>query len=114
MSVVKEMSIGENYEGNITPIRSDISTFSRGTVVDAARNVADGSTSVTPRLGTDRQKSWVIFQRELQFVSIENLTLFDDQPNLTRITNRQIRFSRYDKNIRELSMVKRSPFFCGI
>src|SRR5256885_6432044 len=25
------MSIGENYEGNITPFRSDISRFSRGT-----------------------------------------------------------------------------------
>ena len=28
---VREMSIGENYEKNITPIRSDISRFSRGT-----------------------------------------------------------------------------------
>src|SRR3989475_2299584 len=30
-NVVREMSIGENYEGNITPFRSDISRFSRGT-----------------------------------------------------------------------------------
>jgi hypothetical protein len=30
-SVVRKMSIGENYEGNITPVRSDISRFSRGT-----------------------------------------------------------------------------------
>jgi hypothetical protein len=30
-SVVKEMIIGENYERNIIPIRSDISRFSRGT-----------------------------------------------------------------------------------
>ena len=28
------MSIGENYKGNITPIRSEISRFSRGTVLD--------------------------------------------------------------------------------
>jgi len=32
-NVVREMSIGENYEGNMTPFRSDISRFSRGTVV---------------------------------------------------------------------------------
>jgi hypothetical protein len=31
-SVVREMSVGENYERNITPIRSDISRFSRSTV----------------------------------------------------------------------------------
>jgi hypothetical protein len=31
-SVVREMSISENYEGEITPIRSNISRFSRGTV----------------------------------------------------------------------------------
>jgi hypothetical protein len=30
-NVVREMSIGENYEGNITPFRSDISRFLRGT-----------------------------------------------------------------------------------
>src|SRR5208283_2146522 len=30
-SVVREMSIGENYKRNITPIRSHISRFSRGT-----------------------------------------------------------------------------------
>jgi hypothetical protein len=30
-SVVREMSISENYEGEITPIRSNISRFSRGT-----------------------------------------------------------------------------------
>src|ERR1700732_366393 len=30
-SVVREMSIDENYERNITPIRSEISRFSRGT-----------------------------------------------------------------------------------
>jgi len=29
---VREMSISENYEGEITPIRSNISRFSRGTV----------------------------------------------------------------------------------
>jgi hypothetical protein len=29
---VSEMSISENYEGEITPIRSNISRFSRGTV----------------------------------------------------------------------------------
>jgi hypothetical protein len=29
--VVREMILGENYERNITPIRSDISRFSRGT-----------------------------------------------------------------------------------
>jgi hypothetical protein len=28
---VREMSISENYEGEITPIRSNISSFSRGT-----------------------------------------------------------------------------------
>ena len=28
---MREISIGENYERNITPIRSDISRFSRGT-----------------------------------------------------------------------------------
>jgi hypothetical protein len=28
---VREMSISENYEGEITPIRSNISRFSRGT-----------------------------------------------------------------------------------
>jgi hypothetical protein len=31
-NVVREMSIGENYEGNITPFRSDISRFLRGTI----------------------------------------------------------------------------------
>ena len=31
-SVLRKMSISENYEGSVTPIRSDISTFSRGTV----------------------------------------------------------------------------------
>jgi hypothetical protein len=31
-SVVREISIGENYKRNITPIRSNISRFSRGTV----------------------------------------------------------------------------------
>jgi hypothetical protein len=30
---VREMSIDENYERNITPIRSEISRFSRGTIV---------------------------------------------------------------------------------
>ncbi len=30
-SVAREMSIGPNYEGNITPFSSDISRFSRGT-----------------------------------------------------------------------------------
>ena len=34
-SVVREMSIGENYERKITPIRSNISRFSRGTVIAA-------------------------------------------------------------------------------
>ena len=29
---MREMSISENYEGEITPIRSNISRFSRGTV----------------------------------------------------------------------------------
>src|SRR6516164_5934966 len=33
-SVVRAMSIGKNYEGNITPIRSDTSRFSRGTSYD--------------------------------------------------------------------------------
>ena len=28
-SVLREMGISENYEGEITPIRSNISTFSR-------------------------------------------------------------------------------------
>jgi hypothetical protein len=28
---VREMSIGENYDRNIIPVRSDISRFSRGT-----------------------------------------------------------------------------------
>jgi hypothetical protein len=32
-SVVREMSIDENYERNITPIRSEISRFSRGAIV---------------------------------------------------------------------------------
>src|SRR5260370_26293421 len=32
-NVVREMSIGENYERNITPIHSDISRFSRGTIL---------------------------------------------------------------------------------
>jgi hypothetical protein len=32
-SVLREMSISENYEGEITPIRSNISRFSRGTVL---------------------------------------------------------------------------------
>jgi len=31
-TVVSEMIMGENYERNITLIRSDISRFSRGTV----------------------------------------------------------------------------------
>ena len=30
---MREMSISENYEGEITPIRSNISRFSRGTVL---------------------------------------------------------------------------------
>jgi len=34
-SVAREMGIGENYERNITPIRSDISRFSGGTNVGA-------------------------------------------------------------------------------
>jgi hypothetical protein len=34
---VTEMSIGgEDYEGSITPVRSDISRFSRGTVMQIA------------------------------------------------------------------------------
>jgi hypothetical protein len=31
-SVLRKMSISENYEGSVTPIRSYISIFSRGTV----------------------------------------------------------------------------------
>ncbi len=31
-SVVRKMSIGENYVGKLTPMRSNISRFSRGTV----------------------------------------------------------------------------------
>ena len=30
---MRKMSIGENYEGKLTPMRSSISRFSRGTVV---------------------------------------------------------------------------------
>jgi putative transposase len=36
---VREMSISENYEGEITPIRSNISRFSRGTVKELVEKI---------------------------------------------------------------------------
>jgi hypothetical protein len=42
-SVVREMSISENYEGEIIPIRSNISRFSRGTVGCAWRGCLKAS-----------------------------------------------------------------------
>jgi hypothetical protein len=37
---VREMSISENYEGEITPIRSNISRFSRATIDEIINDVA--------------------------------------------------------------------------
>ena len=42
-SVVREMSINENYEGEITPIRSNISRFSRRTVTDVSGRLSEGT-----------------------------------------------------------------------
>ena len=39
---MREMIMGENYERNITLIRSDISRFSRGTVSTPRRNELQG------------------------------------------------------------------------
>ena len=40
---MREMSISENYEGEITPIRSNISRFSRGTLYGMNLDTATGT-----------------------------------------------------------------------
>ena len=47
-SVVRKMSIGENYVGRLTPMRSNISRFSRGTIRPSERSSRVFTDTVLP------------------------------------------------------------------
>jgi hypothetical protein len=54
------MIMGENYERNITPIRSDISRFSRGTILGLVANEQPLAETIEDLISTGASRSYCL------------------------------------------------------